>query len=60
MGWPHTAPVKSAIRVIAKPTGAAALAASAETWCLRTSQMSDATSIMTQALIAIMAEGTCR
>ena len=40
------------------PTGAAARAASAETWWRRTNQISEATSIISQALIAISAAGT--
>ena len=39
---------------------AAARAASAETWWRRMIQTSEATSIISQALMAISAEGTCR
>ena len=46
--------------VITSPTGAAARAASAETWWRRMIQISEATSIISQALIAISALGTCR
>ena len=60
MGWPQIAPVTSAMTVIAAPTGAAARAASALTWWRRTSQISEATSIISQALIAISAAGTWR
>ena len=58
IGWPQIAPVRIAITVIVAPTGAAARAASAETWWRRTNQMRLATSIISQALIAISAEGT--
>ena len=40
------------------PIGAAALAASAETWWRRISQTSEVTSIIAQQLIAIIADGT--
>ena len=58
IGWPQTAPVMSAMIVIVAPTGAAARAASAETWWRRMNQISEATSIISQALIAISAAGT--
>jgi hypothetical protein len=58
IGWPQTAPVNSAISVNTMPTGAAALAASALTWWRRITQISEVTSIMSQALIAMIAAGT--
>jgi imidazoleglycerol phosphate synthase glutamine amidotransferase subunit HisH len=58
MGWPQMAPVASAISVKTMPTGAAALAASAETWWRRMSQISDVISIMNHAFTAMMAAGT--
>jgi hypothetical protein len=45
------------MRVKTMPTGAAALAASAETWWRRMSQMSEVTSIMNHAFTAMMARG---
>ena len=60
IGWPQIAPVSSASTVITAPTGAAARAASALTWWRRTSQTSEAASIISQPLIAISAAGTCR
>ena len=60
IGWPQIAPVRSAITVIVAPTGAAARAASADTWWRRMNQISEATSIISQALIAISAAGTWR
>ena len=59
IGWPQTAPVISAIIVITAPIGAAAFAASAETWWRRISQINEVTNIITQILIAIIAAGTC-
>src|SRR6056297_1248679 len=58
IGCPHTAPVNSAIMVKTMPTGAAALAASADTWWRRITQISEATSIISHALIAMIAAGT--
>ena len=52
--------LRRAISVITAPSGAAARAASALTWCRRMIQTSEATSIMIQMLIAIIAAGTCR
>ncbi len=60
IGLPQIAPVNSAISVMVTPMGAAALAASAETWCRRMYQINEVTSIMIQMLIAIRALGTCR
>ena len=60
IGWPQIAPVTSPITVNVNPTGAAAFAAKALTWCRLISQISEPTSIINHADTAIIADGTCK
>ena len=60
IGLPQIAPVSRATKVKTIPTCAADFASSADTWCLRINQISEVTSIMIHALIAISAAGTCK